>query len=568
MCGIAGLLTDQPEETPNQLKDMLVALQHRGPDGAGVAVGTEVRTDWSLDQLETRDLEGTVGLGHVRLAIVGGQHGLQPFQSRDGQLVLLHNGEIYNHHELRKALPAAVNCQTKSDSEVVLRLLEQEYDGDLRAALQRVVPQLDGVYALAVSDGDEIVIARDPLGVRQLYLGQNGGSFAFASERKGLEAIGLEGAWVRLKPGHIGWVEGDQWRQKQFAQMNLSGITADITDEKEALDAYQEALHQALYKRIRDRERVGVIFSGGIDSVLVAHLLRRFEIPFTCYTAGFRGAPDLHYARAVAEQFGFPLHCREFDLEQLEGLLPDIIRTIEDRSQLQVEVALPIYASVAAAAERGERVLLTGQAADELFGGYSWYGRIVDQEGYDSFLRYAITDIEYLYKETLEREDKITMAHSIELRVPYLDLNLVRTALRIDPRLKIQKGGDLLGKRIHRQLAEELGIPHEFAWRVKEAAQHGAGIREALRSLAESNGFTAEAVALTDYDAGASVTEVLGSCSRYGFRYGQKELWRDDQHVQCYLDTVAYQADLLAPNEAAHLAPFLTPSGPESLALS
>lgn len=553
MCGIAGLVTDQPEETSNQLKDMLVALKHRGPDGAGVAIGHEVRTAWSLDDIKARDLEGRVGLGHVRLAIVGGKHGLQPFQSTCGRLLMLHNGEIYNHHELRKDLSEKADFETKTDSEVILRLLEREYQGDLQAALPPVLKRLDGVYALAVSDGKDMVIARDPLGVRQLYLGSNCTSFGFASEKKGLHAIGLENSLTRLEPGHMAWVEEGRWQQENFAGLDLSSIQADITDHEAALAAYQAALEEAVSKRIRGRQRVGLIFSGGIDSVLIARLLQQFGIEFTCYSAGFQGAPDLDCARAVAEKFGYPIRTREFSLDDIEALLPEIIRTIEDRSQLQVAVALPIYASVAAAAENGERVLLTGQAADELFGGYPWYARIVDQEGYDSFLRYAITDIEYLYKETLEREDKITMAHSVELRVPYLDLNLVRTALRIDPRLKIQKGGDPLGKRIHRELAERLGLPHEFAWRAKEAAQHGAGIHDALRLLAERNGYTAEMVAGSDYSVEQSLSETLGSCSRYGYRYSEEALWKDDEHVQCYLDNVALEAGLLPNAEADQL---------------
>lgn len=557
MCGIAGLIHPQQKETPNQLKKLLLAIQHRGPDGAGMAVGREVRTGWTLQEVQTDGLEGTTGLGHVRLAIVGGRYGVQPFQSRDGRLLLLHNGEIYNHHELRKGLPAAVNFETKTDSEVILRLLEVEYDGDLLPALRRVLPQLDGVYALAVSDGYSLIIARDPIGVRQLYLGQKGKTFAFASEKKALQAVGLEEPLTRLQPGHLAWVREGSWEQENFAGTDLRAIRADLTGVNEALDAYEQALHQALYKRIRDRDRVGVIFSGGIDSVLVAYRLKQFGIPFTCYSAGLRGAPDLEYARATAAQFDFPIQTRELSLDDIEELLPKIMATIEDRSLNQVEVSVPVFASVRLAAEAGERVLFTGQGADELFGGYSWYPRIVDQEGYDSFVEYEITDIEHLYKETLEREDKITMAHNIELRVPYLDLVLVRTAMRMDPRLKIERGHDRLGKRIHRQLAEKIGVPQEFAWRPKQAAQHGANVHQAIRSLVVGNGFTLERVQETGYEAKESLPEVLGSSSRYGYRYGEKELWETEDHVQCYLDNLAWKAGLLSPPEQGWLSPIL-----------
>ncbi|MFQ5723832.1 MAG: asparagine synthetase B family protein, partial [Terriglobia bacterium] len=532
-------------------------MQHRGPDGAGMAIGRQVRTAWTLEEVQTDGLRGTTGLGHTRLAIVGGRHGLQPFQSRDGRLLLLHNGEIYNHHELRRSLPEKVNFETKTDSEVILRLLEHEYQGELLAALRRVLPQLDGVYALAVSDGEQLIIARDPIGVRQLYVGKNGKTFAFASEKKALQAAGIQEPIERLEPGHLAWVRNGSWEQENFARMDLRRIPADVTDEEEALELYENTLHQALYKRIRDRDRVGVIFSGGIDSVLVAYRLKQFGLPFTCYSAGFRGSPDLDFARRMAAQFDFPLQSRDLSLDDIEDLLPVIMETIEDRSLNQVEVSVPVFASVRLASEADERVLFTGQGADELFGGYSWYPRIVDREGYDSFVEYEISDIEHLYKETLEREDKITMAHSIELRVPYLDLKLVRAALRVDPRLKIQPGGDPLGKRVHRQLAVRLGIPPDFAWRPKQAAQHGAGIHEAIQELAARAHYTQEDVRETGYQAQESIPEVLGSSSRYGYRYGEDELWNTEDHVQCYLDSLAWKADLLTQSEQEYLVPKL-----------
>jgi asparagine synthase (glutamine-hydrolysing) len=331
MCGIAGVIHPRPKETPNRLKNLLSAIQHRGPDGVGMAVGHEVRTGWTLAELQTEGLEGITGLGHVRLAIVGGRHGVQPFQSKDGRLLLLHNGEIYNHHELRKGLPPEVNFATKTDSEVILRLLEGEYHGDLLPALRRVLPQLDGVYAIAVSDGDTLIIARDPIGVRQLYLGHKGDTFAFASEKKALQTVGMEEPLTRLQPGSLAYVQNHSWVQENFAGIDLRTVHADITDRSEALDVYEEVLHRTMYKRIRDRERVGVIFSGGLDSVLVAHWLQQFGIPFTCYTAGFAGAPDLDYARAMANQFDFPLQERELSLDNIEDVLPEIMTIIEDR---------------------------------------------------------------------------------------------------------------------------------------------------------------------------------------------------------------------------------------------
>lgn len=556
MCGIAGIAQQDNETTAARLRTMLEAMKHRGPDGAGIAIGREVRTAATLDEVAAAGMKGNVGLGHVRLAIVGGLEGFQPFRSSDGRLVLLHNGEIYNHHELRAGLDG--DFKTKTDSEVILRMLETAYDGDLVSAVRHVLEKLDGVYAIAASDGQQLVIARDPLGVRQLYLSQTNGTCVFASEKKALIALGAGQSIERLRPAHLAVVDHDGWKQECFRPLQLREIPHDLTDSDQALAAYREALDQAVYKRIRDRDRVGVIFSGGVDSVVIAQLLRRAGIPFRCYTAGFEGAPDLEAAKSIAEQLGFPFQYRALTAEDVEVLLREIMAVVEDRSLNQVEVAVPIFASVRQASEAGERVLFTGQAADELFGGYSWYPKIVDQEGYDSFVEYSIGDIEHLYKETLEREDKITMAHSIELRVPYLDPEVVRVAMRTDPKLKIKKGGDPLGKRIHRRLAEEIGIPDEFANRIKEAAQHGAGIHGVIRSLAERRGFTPFRAQAVGYKASESIAEVLGSSSRYGHRYGEQELWETEDHVQMYLDWLAWKAGLLTEHERKVLEPMLS----------
>jgi asparagine synthase (glutamine-hydrolysing) len=291
---------------------------------------------------------------------------------------------------------------------------------------------------------------------------------------------------------------------------------------------------------------VGVIYSGGIDSFLIAYLVQRLGVPFTCYVAGRdRGSSDVEWAVRTAEAHGFPLEVKTLTAEDIEGMLPDVIRTIEDHSLNQVEVAIPVFAAIRMAQEAGERVVLTGQGADELFGGYPWYPTIVEREGYDNFVERSWEDTFLLYKECLEREDKIAMAHSLELRVPYLDPEVIRFAFQVAPRHKIRRGGDALAKRIHRALGVVLGVPEDIAFRSKEAAQHGANVHDAFEELATKRGYTASLLDSAGYDADASVTEKLGSSSRYGYRYGDEHLWEPLPHVQYYLDTHAARVGLM-----------------------
>ncbi len=547
MCGIAGLATDNVRDLGPQLKTMLESQHHRGPDGAGVVVGRVCQRARSLGELEFEGLKGTVGLGHVRLAITGGADGVQPFQSSDERLSVLHNGEIYNFRELWSSVMGDEPLETGSDSEVICRLLEREYNGDLASAVERLLPNLDGVYALAATDGRTTVIARDRVGVRQLYYSFSEGVTAFASEKKPLFALhGSEAEINRLLPGRMMIIEPGSRQIRVFWQPEKLKTDKLVTDANEAIEKYGRVLEDAIRKRVHDRERVGIIYSGGIDSFLIAHVVQKLGVPFTCYVAGRNeGSSDIDWAVRTAQDSDFPLEIKRLSAEDIDAMIPEVIETIEDHSLNQVEVAIPVFAAIRMAQEAGERVVLTGQGADELFGGYPWYPTIVDREGYDSFVDRSWEDAFLLYKECLEREDKIAMAHSIELRVPYLDPEVIRCAFAIAPQHKIKKGEDVLGKRIHRAVSVVLGVPKDVALRSKEAAQHGANVHDAFEELADRHGFTAGLLETVGYDPDVSVTEKLGSSSRYGYKYGDEFLWEPLPQVQYYLDTQAAHVGLL-----------------------
>jgi asparagine synthase (glutamine-hydrolysing) len=554
MCGIAGIVSENERDLGSSLKTMLQAMRHRGPDGAGFTVDRYTERAARLEDLALAGKRGKVAVGHVRLAITGESTALQPFGSANGRIVLLHNGEIYNHDSLRDELKEEFDFQTGSDSEVVLRLVEKQYRGDLQDAVRRVLPKLDGVYALTLTDNKTTVIARDRIGVRQLYYRQTEEGTAFASEKKPLTALADSRSEIqRLLPGHMATLDGQNIRNFRYWSQDSIRPDGRVSNKTDALDAYGAAIVDAIRKRIAGRKRVGIIFSGGIDSLLIAHLTATLGIPFTCYTAG-RGAQaaDLAWALRLANRFDFPTQVRRLNADDIQELVPQIITDIEDHSLNQVEVAVPIYASMRMAQEAGERVVLTGQGADELFGGYSWYPTVVDTEGYGSFEQRSWEDTFLLYKECLEREDKIAMAHSIELRVPFLDPEVIKVAFQIAPELKIDRGGDSVGKLIHRQYCTSIGIPRDVAYRVKEAAQHGANVHTAFEELAQRRGYTEKRLTAAGYDPERSVTEKLGSSSRYGYRYGDQHLWKPLPHVQYYLDAEAARLDMLPQRARKH----------------
>lgn len=554
MCGIAGISSiRETSQISGLLKKMLKVILHRGPDGAGFVIGDDVDRQFKFEDLNFEGKIGKVAMGHVRLAITGGTAGLQPFQSENKKLTLLHNGEVYNYRELRKELPTEVELETKSDSEVILKLIEKNYQGNLLEAVKKVLAKLDGVYAVAVTDKRQIIIARDKMGVKQLYITSNKDYAAFASEKKALLAISDDYSGIkRLLPGHIAVMDDTGVHDSPFWSPKSLRSSVHITDKEEALRAYDKAIMDSVAKRVRGRKRVGVVFSGGIDSTLIARLVQKTGVPFTCYTVGREGARDIKWAQNVANRLNFPLKIKILTTREIEELVPEVIETIEDHSLNQVEVSIPMYASIRMAQEEGEWVVLTGQGPDEIFGGYPWYSKIVDEEGHESFEKYSWEDTFLLYKECLEREDKVAMAHSVELRVPYLDPEVIKVAFEIAPELKIKGDNDPMLKWIHRQYGISIGIPEEIAIRKKEAAQHGADIHNVFEELANKTGITGAMLSKAGYDLNKTVVEKLGSSSRYGFRYGDHHLWKPLLNVQYYLDTQAAKLNFLPPESKQH----------------
>ena len=541
MCGIAGIISKSEENVVPAVRMMLSCMVHRGPDGAGIAADGQVAKSDSFSQLDSAVMKGSSALGHTRLAIVGGTCGAQPFRSCDGRLILEHNGEIYNYKKLRAKLDGRHQFTTETDSEVIVHLLEENLRGiSLLRAIRKTVAQLDGVYVLVIKDertGD-IALVRDRIGVRQLYYADTDKFFAFASELKALWRLGISEPTKRVLPCEA-LIVSSSGRARSFSVMRpVLPIKRTIKTMTGAVNAYRKALLDSMRKRTQDFDRIGIIFSGGIDSVLVAKLAAEMVPEVKCYTCGSAGSTDIAYAKLVADKLGLDLAVAELDEHTVEGLIPQVIEVIEDNNSGQVEVALPVYGAVKLAKQDGIRVMLTGQGADELFGGYSWYARVAEKEGFRKLRRHMFEDLLLLYRETLEREDKITMAHSIELREPFLDQEVIRVAMSCNLRLNFLGENDPYGKRIHRNLAVAMGIPKEIAYRVKEAAQHGSGMHDMIDKVARRNGFDESAITAS-YAASLSAREKVGSSQRYGYLFADEKIWNVESHVQMYLDEVA-----------------------------
>lgn len=485
MCTICGHFAQEDPLPSTDVYDMMKKMEHRGPDFHGIYLDGTVTRRETIDDLKTAlKQKSRIAMGHSRLGIIGAEGVCQPYVSCDGKLTLIKNGEIYNCNALKSLLLYSHRFETNSDSEIVVHLLEESYQGDLLEAVRRVTGILDGMYAFAVTDGKSIVLARDPIGKKPLYYLNHGPVVYFASEKKALWNGKDEPN--RIRPGEILRIGTEGIEIHQGIQIQLPQV--DITDFRDAVERYKIVLVKAMQKRLTGlrEERLGVIFSGGIDSVLIAKLLQREGKNIVCYCTGTSDSGDILAALAVAKELGLELKTSIIDEELVKGILSEVIRNVEESGLLQVEVAIPMYMAAKMAAEDRIRVMYTGQAADELFAGYPWYSDVLEESGYLRLHEQLWEDLNYLYDDTLEREDKLTMSHSIELRAPYLDRDVIRTAMRISPHLKIQGSEDTLRKRVHRQAAVELGVPPYLAFRVKDPAQSGSGIHQIIENIAEA----------------------------------------------------------------------------------
>jgi asparagine synthase (glutamine-hydrolysing) len=543
MCGIGGILSKKDENVVPLVGSMLSCMINRGPDGAGIAADERSIQSDSFSNLRYQKLSGSSALGHVRLAIVGGTCGQQPFRSCNGRFTVEHNGEIYNYKTIRKRLIKKHKFSTQTDSEVIVHLIEDYFlkKNNLLYAIKRTVAELDGVYAFVVKEEESgrLALVRDKMGVRQIYYGENDRFIAFASERKALWKIGIKEPTKRVLPCYAVIISPDGTLQEfKIDNPPIQSTKKVYKTMASAVSVYEKALLASMKKRTQDFDKVGIIFSGGIDSVIIAWLAKKMVPEVICYTGGIRGSNDILYARQIAKKLNLKLRVNELTQDEVEQMIPEVINTIEDTNAGQVEVAIPVYAAVKLAHEDGINVMFSGQAADELFGGYPWYARVVEKEGYQKLRDHMTQDLLLLYKETLEREDKITMAHSIEMREPFLDIEVIRCSMGMDLKLNIKGATDIMGKHIHRKLAQKLGIPKNIAYRIKEAAQHGSGMHDIFDTIARKHGFDESTISKKYLDV-LQTREKMGSSQRYGYLFENEKMWIAEPHVQMYLDSIS-----------------------------
>lgn len=458
MCGIVGIfqIKEQTKELRKKALKMSQKIRHRGPDWSGIYVGK------------------TAILAHERLSIVDPQSGGQPLYSPDQKQALAVNGEIYNHRDIRERYAGKYEFQTGSDCEVILALYRDKGIDFLE--------DLNGIFAFALYDEekDEYLIARDPIGVIPLYIGKdNEGRIYVASELKALEGFCDE--YEPFLPGHYYWSrEGKmtRWYKRDWTSYDA------VKDNPASVQDVHDALEAAVQRQLMSDVPYGVLLSGGLDSSVISAIAKKYSAmrvetdntaaawwpQLHSFAVGLKGAPDLAKAKEVADHIGTVHHEINYTVQEGLDAIRDVIYYIETYDVTTVRASTPMYLLARVIKSMGIKMVLSGEGADEVFGGYLYFHKAPTPR---DFHEETVRKLSKLHLYDCLRANKSLSAWGVEGRVPFLDKEFLDVAMRLNPAAKMCPGNTIEKKIVREAFADML--PESVAWRQKEQFSDGVG---------------------------------------------------------------------------------------------
>ena len=458
MCGIVGIfdIKNHPEQLRRRALEQSGKIRHRGPDWSGIYVGK------------------TAILAHERLSIVDPKSGSQPLKTKDGKVILAVNGEIYNHRQIREQYAGKFDFQTGSDCEVILALYRDKGIDFLE--------DLSGIFAFALYDEerDEYLIARDPIGVIPLYIGHDSDdNICVASELKALEGYCTE--YEVFLPGHYYWSKTKKmtrWYNRNWQEYdNVKTSKLNSTDIRTALES-------AVKRQLMSDVPYGVLLSGGLDSSVISAIAKKYSAmrvetdstqqawwpQLHSFAVGLKGAPDLSAAKKVADYIGTVHHEINYTVQEGLDAIRDVIYYIETYDVTTVRASTPMYLLARVIKSMGIKMVLSGEGADEIFGGYLYFHKAPDAK---AFHEETVRKLSKLYLYDCLRANKSLSAWGVEGRVPFLDKEFLDVAMSLNPQDKMVSNGKL-EKYILRKAFEDM-LPTVVCWRQKEQFSDGVG---------------------------------------------------------------------------------------------
>ena len=458
MCGIVSIfnIQEQTSELRQKALRMSQKIRHRGPDWSGIYCG------------------GSAILAHERLSIVDPESGKQPLFSPDKKQILAVNGEIYNHQEIRKQYAGKYQFQTGSDCEVILALYREKGIDFLE--------DISGIFAFALYDAerDEFLIARDPIGVIPLYIGyDDDGKVYVASELKALE--GNCDRYETFLPGH--YYSSREGKMKRYYTRDWMDYD-NVKDNKSSVNEIHDALEDAVKRQLMSDVPYGVLLSGGLDSSVISAIAEKYSQNrvedngstkawwprLHSFAVGLKGAPDLAKAKLVADHIGTVHHEINYTIQEGLDAIRDVIYFIETYDVTTVRASTPMYLLARVIKSMGIKMVLSGEGADEIFGGYLYFHKAPSAK---AFHEETVRKLSKLYMYDCLRANKSLAAWGVEGRVPFLDKEFLDVAMRTNPEAKMCPGQTMEKKIVREAFADML--PAEVAWRQKEQFSDGVG---------------------------------------------------------------------------------------------
>ena len=464
MCGIVAILNvkEQTQQLRQKALGMSQKIRHRGPDWSGIYCGKSAI------------------LAHERLSIVDPESGGQPLYSPDRQQILAVNGEIYNHQEIRKRYEGKYSFQTGSDCEVILALYQDKGIDFLE--------DLSGIFAFVLYDEerDEFLIARDPIGVIPLYIGyDDDGTVYVASELKALE--GQCQRYEPFLPGHYAYgklkIKNEKLQMERYYHRDWMSYDA-VKDHDASSEDIRQALRAAVKRQLMSDVPYGVLLSGGLDSSVISAVAERYSEMrieddsqtkaywprLHSFAVGLKGAPDLAKAKLVADHIGTVHHEINYTIQEGLDAIRDVIYFIETYDVTTVRASTPMYLLARVIKSMGIKMVLSGEGADEIFGGYLYFHKAPDAR---AFHEETVRKLSKLHLYDCLRANKSLSAWGVEGRVPFLDKEFLDVAMRTNPAAKMCPG-KTIEKRIVREAFSDM-LPEEIVWRQKEQFSDGVG---------------------------------------------------------------------------------------------
>jgi asparagine synthase (glutamine-hydrolysing) len=460
---IIAVLDKRGEDTTRIVVRLLKSLDIEHSDGFGIATPSTFTMEKDADALQDQDINSPVSVGYTFSKILPQD---EPQCARLENATLVFEGRIYS--PMRKT----------SATEIVAKKLKQNHD----RAIEALFDEIEGDFSFIIAESKRIIAGRDPIGAQPLYYGENRTIVALASTRKALWKLGIEKT-QSFPPGHLAFVSHEGFKFKPVKTLVYSK-PKPMSMEK-ATEKLQKLLEHSVRSRVLGLKEIAVAFSGGLDSSVIAFLAKKCRVNVHLIHVSLKNQPETEEAKKAADDLKLPIQVYLFREADVEKIISKVVELIEEPDPVKASIGVPFYWTAEKTAEAGFKVLLAGQGADELFGGYQRYVNDYLFYGKEKVRRTMFNDAIKLHKSNIERDVKICNFHNVELRLPFASYQIVKFAVNLPVELKIEKKADSLRKLVLRKVAENIGLPTSVVKKPKKAVQYATGINDALKKVAK-----------------------------------------------------------------------------------